>query len=117
MYTLLILPSSSGPLPSASVKTAPILHKKQKDFSTSSSGPIPRALSYEDFLKHKDLTLSNTLSSRKSESSAGGSFIRKAKSESDVAVSSLKKKVDVSIFSVGGVSQNVSTPILAGFLF
>ena len=52
-----------------------------------------RAASYEDFRRHRDFTLS---SGKKAESSAGASSIRKAKSESDVTVVSLRKKLDVS---------------------
>ena len=54
------------------------------------STPIPRAVSYEDFRKHRDFRLS----SKRSVDST--SNIRKAKSDTDVAMQSLKKKVDVS---------------------
>ena len=64
--------------------------QSKKEFTMSSSGPIPRAVSYEDFRKHRD----HRLSSKRSVDST--SVIRKAKSESDVAMQSLKKKVDVS---------------------
>lgn len=61
---------------------------------SGTAAPMPRATSYEDFLRHKDLTLSS--SSKKMDSSAGGSSIRKAKSEPDVATHSLKKRLEVS---------------------
>ena len=93
--------SCSGPIPlSASSVHSEIStfsfqdkRREQKDFSIPGSTTIPRAVSYEDFRRHRDLMLS---SGKKVESSAGGSSIRKAKSESDVAVVSLRKRVDVS---------------------
>lgn len=70
----------------------------QKDFSLPETSNIPRAVSYEDFLKHKDLTLSSSKRSSggSDQSSTGGGSIRKTKSESDVAAHTLKKKIDVS---------------------
>lgn len=71
------------------------LQRVHKDVvSTNIAEPaIPRAASYEDFLRHKDLTLS-TSGSKKAESSAGGSSIRKAKSDTDVAANTLRKKIE-----------------------
>ncbi len=99
----------SGPLPSPApsiASTSSLLEKQkeQRDFTLPGSTPIPRAKSYEDFLRHKDLTLS---SSKKSESSTGGSYIRKAKSESDVAVHSLKKKIDVSCLATIKIMRGI----------
>ena len=62
----------------------------QREFTVPGSAPIPRAVSYEDFRKNWD----HRQSSKKSVDS--GSIIRKAKSDTDVAMQSLKKKVDVS---------------------
>ena len=59
-------------------------------FSLPGSTPLPRAVSLEDFRKHRDATLDG----RKSVDS--GSSMRKTKSESDVAIHSMKKKVEVS---------------------
>jgi hypothetical protein len=87
-----------GAIPSATAVTSlQSLHERQRGQrepppTPSSADGIPRATSYEDFLRHKDLTLS---SSKRAESSAGGSSIRKAKSEADVETHTLKKKVEV----------------------
>ena len=95
---------NSGAIPSStSSAAAPFtpmssLQRVHKDVvSTNIAEPaIPRAASYEDFLRHKDLTLS-TSGSKKAESSAGGSSIRKAKSDTDVAANTLRKKIEVSL--------------------
>ena len=65
--------------------------QQQRDFVIPGSAPIPRAHSYDDFRKHRDLHLSSK------RSTDGSSNLRKAKSDTDVAVQSLKKKVDVSL--------------------
>lgn len=65
--------------------------KHQRDFVPPGSNSMPRAVSYEDFRKHRD----HQLSSRKSSDSSSG--IRKAKSDTDITMHSLKKKVDVSL--------------------
>ena len=64
--------------------------RDQRDFVVPGSSPMPRAVSFEDFRKHRDLHLS----SKRSVDSSNN--IQKAKSESDVAMLSLKKKVEVS---------------------
>lgn len=61
----------------------------QKDFVVPGGSPLPHAASYEDFRKHRDLHLS----SKKSVDSS--SNVRRTKSESDVTMQSLKKKVEV----------------------
>ena len=56
--------------------------------------PLPRATSLENFRKHMDATLS----SKKSTDSNFGGSLRKAKSDSDIAVQTLRKKVEVKIY-------------------
>lgn len=58
---------------------------------------IPRSASYEDFRKHRDhqLSIKKSPGSKKSMDASSSSGIRKAKSESDIAMQSLKKKVEV----------------------
>ena len=58
---------------------------------------MPRALSYEDFRKHRD----HELSSKKSTDSSSG--IRKVKSDTDITMHSLKKKVEVSTLALFSV--------------
>ena len=65
--------------------------QRQRDFVLPGSNSMPRAISYEDFRKHRD----HQLSSKKSTDSFSG--IRKAKSDTDITMHSLKKKVDVSL--------------------
>ena len=57
--------------------------------------PLPRAVSLESFRKHMDATLSSRKSTKSTDSNFGGS-LRKTKSDSDVAMITLKKKVEVS---------------------
>ena len=71
--------------------------QQQRDFVVPGSAPLPRAVSYEDFRKHRE----SHLSSKRSMDSS--SNIKKAKSDTDVAMLSLKKKVDVSaVDCIGG---------------
>ena len=72
--------------------------QSQRDFVIpGGNSSIPRSASYEDFRKHRDHQLSSKKSSgsKKSLDGSSGSGIRKAKSESDITMHSLKKKVDV----------------------
>ena len=54
---------------------------------------VPHAVSFEDLRRHRDHTLS---SSKRSVDSFGGN-IRRTRSDTDVALQSLKKKVEVSM--------------------
>lgn len=72
--------------------------QNQREFVVpGGNSSIPRSASYEDFRKHRDHQLSSKKSpgSKKSMDASSSSGIRKAKSESDIAMQSLKKKVEV----------------------
>ena len=63
--------------------------RAQRDFTVPGSNPVPHALSYEDLRRDRD----HQLSSKRSVDSFTG--LRKAKSDTDVALQSLRKKVEV----------------------
>ena len=85
-HSLSSLPPSLSPL-SLLVKEK---QKKQREFVVPGSSTIPHAVSFEDLRRHRDQHLS---SSKRSVDSFGN--IRRTKSDSDVALQSLKKKVEV----------------------
>ena len=65
---------------------------KSRKPALPSAGPnINRAVSYEDFKKHRDLQLSS-----RSLVGSDASSMRRTRSEGDVAIQSLKKKAEVS---------------------
>ena len=64
----------------------------QRDFTVPGGNPMPHAVSYEDLRRDRD----HQLSSKRSVDSFTG--LRKAKSDSDMALLSLRKKVEVSFF-------------------
>ena len=63
--------------------------RQQRDFTIPGSAPLPSAVSFEDLRRHRD----HQLSSKRSMDSFGN--MRRAKSDTDVALQSLKKKVEV----------------------
>ena len=67
--------------------------RNQRGFTLPGSRPAHRTISYEDFRKQRDLTMS----SKKSVVTDSSSSIRKAKSDTDIAMQSLKKKAEVSL--------------------
>lgn len=62
--------------------------RQQRDFTIPGSAPLPSAVSFEDLRRHRD----HQLSSKRSMDSFGN--MRRAKSDTDVALQSLKKKVE-----------------------
>ncbi len=80
-------------------KQSPIHNHSHQSFVTmdTQQGSLPRAASLENFRKHMDATLSGRKSTKSSDGNLGG-FMRKAKSDSDVAMQTLKKKVEVCVF-------------------
>ena len=94
------LPSSSSSLSKEAIPS----------FSRAANKDIPRAESYEDFQKLKDIRLSKRTSSH---SSGGGSSIRKAKSESDVAIQTLTKKSEVRAYNV--ILCSVWLPLVSSY--
>lgn len=78
-------------------KQSPIhshVHQGFVTMDTQQKSSLPRASSLENFRKHMDATLSSRKSTKSTDSNFGGS-LRKAKSDSDVAMQTLKKKVEV----------------------
>jgi hypothetical protein len=65
--------------------------RKQREFTVPGGSAIPHAVSFEDLRRHRDHHLS---SSKRSVDSFGGN-IRRTRSDTDVALQSLKKKVEV----------------------
>ena len=70
--------------------------RNQRGFTLPGSRPTPRTISYEDFRKQRDLSMSSRKSVVTTDTS---SSIRKAKSDTDIAMQSLKKKAEVSVFN------------------
>lgn len=66
------------------------LQEKQRGRTVPGSAALPPAVSFEDLRRHRDYQLS----SKRSVDSFGN--MRRAKSDTDVALQSLKKKVEVS---------------------
>jgi hypothetical protein len=64
--------------------------RKQREFTVPGGSAIPHAVSFEDLRRHRDHHLS---SSKRSVDSFGGN-IRRTRSDTDVALQSLKKKVE-----------------------
>ncbi len=77
-------------------KQSPVHTHAHQGFVTieTQQSSLPRASSLENFRKHMDATLSSRKSTKSTDSHFGGS-LRKAKSDSDVAMLTLKKKVEV----------------------
>lgn len=74
---------------SNTVGQIPNKYQSRRDFALPGNTSVPRAVSYEDFRKHMDTTLSK-------KSSDGSTFgMRKAKSDTDVAMQTMKKKIEV----------------------
>ena len=65
--------------------------RRQKEFTVPGGAPMPHAVSFEDLRRHRD----HHLSSKRSTDSFGN--IRRTRSDSDVAMQTLKKKVEVCI--------------------
>ena len=67
--------------------------RRQREFTVPGSTAIPHAVSFEDLRRRRDTHLS---SSKRSVDSFGN--IRRTRSDTDVALQSLKKKVEVCVF-------------------
>ena len=63
----------------------------QREFAVPGSAALPATVSFEDLRRHRD----HQLSSKRSVDSFGN--MRRAKSDTDIALQSLKKKVEVRV--------------------